>query len=254
MAIVKKHSAPLEVKFDDDAGSVRAAFARFNVKDSDGDVTLPGFFGEQEVAIVESHDNTKRVGRGRIFEDGDLAVLEGKYFLDTQQGRESYLTAKNMGDLQEWSYGFYLEDGGFRFGEHDGKQVRFLQPKDDGSPGARVAEVSTVLVGAGVGTHTVSIKSEGLRFVDQAEEVAKAAELLIARASEIQAIRASKGKTLGTDAVERIRKAMSRLEAVASMMDSIVAESVEETTTEGLDLGVLSARRVLAESQALTRR
>ena len=39
-----------------------------------------------------------------------------------------------------------------------GRQI--LQPKDDGSPGARVAEVSTVLVGAGVGTHTVSIKSD----------------------------------------------------------------------------------------------
>jgi len=250
MEIATKHVAPSDMKFDDEAGTVKAVFATFGVKDSDGDVTLPGFFGKQEVAIAESHDRTKLVGKGVIYETDTGAVLEGKYFLDTTQGRESYLTAKNMGTLQELSYGFYTKADAYSYGEHNGEQVRFLTPTKDGQPGAEVVEVSTVLKGAGVGTHTVALKTEGSRFVDQAADVAKAAELLVARATEIQAMRAEKGKSLGDESKARLMDVMSRLEAVASQMGSVLYDA----PAPDHNLGLSSARTVLAESQQLLRR
>ena len=249
MNIEHKTTTPLDVKFDDDAGTVKAVFATLNVKDSDGDVTLPGFFGKQEVAIAESHNREKIVGKGTIFEDGGSVILEGKYFLETIQGRESFLTAKAMGDLQEWSYGFYLQPGGFKMGQHEGENVRFLQPQDDGSPGVKVAEVSTVLVGAGVGTHTASIKStDGMRFVEQAVQVAQAAELLFARASEIQELRAAKGKTMGDEAVARLLDVKARLEAVATMLGDLHQPAPDYSVQ------LHSAQSVLAESQRILER
>ncbi len=243
-----KEFVPTEFKFDDDAGTVTAVFARFNVKDSDRDVTLPGYFGTQKVAIADAHDRTKIVGRGVITEQKDVAVLEGKYFLETQKGKEAYLTTKAMGDLQEWSYGFRILEGGARLGQHNGDDVRFLQPKDDGTPGVDVHEVSTVLRGAGVGTHTASIKSEGLRFVDQAEQVAAAAEMLFTRAEEISQMRAEKGSTLGDEAVARLTAVKTRLENVAAMLTDLTYEPPVIDNS----LLFLSARRTLARSNEYT--
>lgn len=250
MELETKTAHPMDVKFDDEKGTVRAVFATLNVKDSDGDVTRPGFFGKQRVAIAESHDRSKLAGKGHIFESGDDVILEGKYFLETIQGRESYLTAKAMGDLQEWSYGFYIEEGGAKRGTHEGEAVRILQPKDDGTPGAKVAEVSTVLVGAGVGTHTTSIKShDGQRFVEQAEQVAKAVEMLVVRSNEIQQMRSEKGGQMGAEAVAKLLDVKTRIEAALSMLGDLTIP--DENTTpdyESLLLGVPSA---LAESDRL---
>ncbi len=149
-----------DVKFDDAKGTVTAVIATLGVVDKDGDVTLPGFFGEQDTAIVWAHDRSHLIGKGRIFEDGDEAKFDGAFFLDTIEGREKYLTTKAMGTLQEWSYGFRLKEGGYSFGDHDGRQVRYLQPNPvDKSPGTDVDEVSPVLVGAGEGTRTLAMKS-----------------------------------------------------------------------------------------------
>lgn len=239
---------PAEAKFDDDAGTVTAVFAKMNVVDLDGDVTLPGFFGTQDVAIADAHDRAKLVGRGTIREDGDTAVFDGKFFLETIKGREAYLTTKAMGDLQEWSYGFYIKNGGARLGTLDGRDVRFLQPLENGDAGVKVAEVSPVLVGAGIGTHTVSMKAEGLRFVEQAEQVAQAAEMLFTRATEIHDMRAEKGKQLGDDAVARLLNVKTRLEAVATMMSDLTSppDPVDTST-----LGFGSAIDTLHESQQL---
>lgn len=239
-----KEFVPTEFKFDDDAGTVTAVFARLNVKDADGDVTLPGYFGTQEVAIADAHDRTKIVGRGTITEQKDVAVLTGRYFMETTKGEEAFKTTKAMGDLQEWSYGYRILEGGARLGQHDGGDVRFLQPKEDGTPGVDVHEVSTVLRGSGVGTGTTSIKSDGLRFVDQAEQVARAAELLFARAEEISQMRAEKGSTLGDEAVARLLDVKTRLENVAMMLTDLTYKS----PVVDHSLLFMSARRTLARS------
>ena len=69
----------LEVKLADDPGTFRAVIATLGVKDKDGDVTLPGFFGKQTVPILLGHDwNMLPVGKGVISEEGEQAILEGK--------------------------------------------------------------------------------------------------------------------------------------------------------------------------------
>jgi hypothetical protein len=249
-----KSLSPSEVKFDDDAGTVTARFATLNVKDHDGDVTLPGFFGKQAVAIAWAHDRSRLVGKGVIREDGDAAYFDGKFFLDTFDGKQAYLTTKAMGDLQEWSYGFHLKRDGYKMGTFDGSQVRLLTPTPDGQPGAKVAEVSPVLLGAGLGTATVGIKSHsGLRFVDQAELVAQQAELLFSRAEEIAAMRAEKGKSLGDEAVARLLNVKSRLESAAIMLSDLAIEQptdVDVTDPTGTLL-LAGVRRTLDRSHTL---
>lgn len=146
-------------------GSVEAVIATLNVKDHDGDVTLPGFFGsDHPTVIVGSHDWSQiMLGKGRIREDGEQAVFSGKFNLDDPEAKA--LHSKLMYDLAnppaaiEWSYGFEVLPGGRKAGQHAGEQVSFLGPLDDGSPGAKVWEVSPVMAGAGIGTGTLAAKT-----------------------------------------------------------------------------------------------
>lgn len=146
-------------------GSVEAVIATLNVKDHDGDVTLPGFFGSDHPAvIVGSHDWSQiMLGKGRINEQDDLAVFSGKFNLDDPEAKA--LHSKLMYDLEhppaaiEWSYGFEVLPGGRKAGQHAGENVSLLGPLDDGSPGAKVWEVSPVLAGAGMGTGTIAAKT-----------------------------------------------------------------------------------------------
>lgn len=145
------------LKFDDEAGTVRALFAPFNVVDKQGDLTLPGAFGDQRVIIGayghRSWDDGLPVGKGRIFDDGEIGgVMEGEFFLDTAAGLETYKTIKNVGDLQEWSYSLPEIESEVR--TIDGATVRILKK-------VTVNEVSPVLRGAGNGTRTLAIKSHG---------------------------------------------------------------------------------------------
>jgi hypothetical protein len=48
---------------------------------------------------------------------------------------------------------FSVLPGGSSHGTFEGKSVRFLHRREDGSTGARAHEISAVLVGSGVGTH-----------------------------------------------------------------------------------------------------
>ncbi len=240
---------PTDVKFDDEKGSVLVEFATMNVIDADGDVTLPGFFGEQEAAIIHAHRRDRPpLGKGKVFEKGDKAIFDGRYFLKTDAGKQAYLTVKEMGTLQEWSYSLRIFPGGAKLGMFNDRNVRFLQPVEDGGPGVDVDEVSTVLKGAGIDTRTVAIKSDGLRFVDQAEQVAKAAELLFTRAEEIKQMRAEKGSMLGDEALARLVDVKTRLENVAAMLTDLTYEPPVFDPA----LMFMSARRTLATSIEIT--
>lgn len=142
----------------DASGAVRVAFAQLNVVDRDGDVTLPGAFPTKDVPMSgyghSSWSGGLPVGKGKIAEAGEWAIFAGRFFLDTAAGRETYETVKGMAELQEWSYGYNLPLApvGYEFGTHDGQDVRFLKELE-------VFEVSPVLIGAGIGTRTLDIKS-----------------------------------------------------------------------------------------------
>jgi len=154
MAERKTFRAPIELKEGaDETGAFRAEFATLNVIDHARDVTEPGAFHDGQETLIEPwnhNDYQLPVGKGTIHEDGDKAIVEGQFFLDTQGGLEHYKTVKALGELQEWSYTFEVEDSGF--GEFDGQDVRFLRKLD-------VWGVAPVQRGAGIDTQTVDIKS-----------------------------------------------------------------------------------------------
>lgn len=134
-------------------GEFRAIFSSFDVIDHDGDVTKPGAFEEgQEVKVASwGHDwGDLPVGKGIIHSDEKKAWIDGQFFLDTTSGLDTYTTVKNLGNLQEWSYGFHPVK--WEMGEFEEQEVRFLKK-------VAVHEVSPVMLGAGLGTRTVSIKA-----------------------------------------------------------------------------------------------
>lgn len=146
----------VEVK-DASLGLVEAKFSTYDVIDSDGDVTVKGAFTDgQEVRISAwnhgSWQGALPVGKGVIHDEGDGAVMKGQFFLDTVAGSEHFAVVKALGDLQEWSYGFNVLDS--EKGQKDGQSVRILKGLD-------VTEVAPVLKGAGIGTHTLVVKSAG---------------------------------------------------------------------------------------------
>lgn len=151
---IKGGPARVDVK-SDAKGEVEVIFATLNVRDHDGDVILPGAITEGEAVALSQYGHTvwqgsAPVGRGTIHEVGNEAVFRGKFFMDTQAGRETFLTVKSMAELQQWSFGFTTELA--EYGEFQGQDVKFLKS-------LRVYECSPVLRAAGVGTRTTSAKS-----------------------------------------------------------------------------------------------
>ncbi len=143
----KTYTGRLEL-LSDEPGAVRARFAKLNTVDLQGDVTLKGAFQDGQPVIVEpwNHDRAGLpVGRGVISEEGDQAVLTGRFFLDTVTGSEHYKTVKNMAELQEWSYSFDVLD--HDYADFGGQRVRRLKRLN-------CIGVGPVTRGAGVETWT----------------------------------------------------------------------------------------------------
>jgi len=162
----------IDFKFDEDSeGKVSAVFSVFNNLDSDGDIVLPGSiksgFNSGDVPMVWAHKWDMPIGKGYIREDGEKATFVGEFFMDTDSGQEAYKLVKNMGDLQQWSFGYRVNDS--EFGKHKDMKsneevdARFL--KD-----LTVFEVSPVLVGANQDTYTLSIKSNNELLKDIVNE------------------------------------------------------------------------------------
>lgn len=142
-----------EVKLtgDDQPGYVEAAFSLFGKVDSDRDIVeSTAFKSGQEVPLVWAHDWQKPVGKGKISVLDDRAIFKGRFFVNTTSGRDAYETVKEMGSLQQWSWGFRVTDSSME--QRGGEHIRVIKKAD-------VFEVSPVLVGANRETHTVAIKS-----------------------------------------------------------------------------------------------
>lgn len=142
-----------------DQGTVEAVFSRFNVKDLDGDVTLPGAFEDGQEVLISYYNHGSwgcalPVGKGVIHADDEKAWLDGQFWLDTPDGAATFKVVKNAGDLQEWSYGYkVLETGEVTDEMYQNGVWRVLKK-------LTVFEVSPVMMGAGIGTGTMSIKSK----------------------------------------------------------------------------------------------
>lgn len=169
--IARKATTRVEIK-DEDKGEVTVVFATLNVIDSDGDVTSPGAFQNGAKVRISAYGHKSwegflPVGKGSIREVGNEAVMDGRFFMDTAAGLDTFRVVKELGEdgLQEWSYGYDPVE--YSFGDFEGQRVRFLKR-------LKVHEVSPVLLGAGVGTRVLAAKGrrpdpdmlqEFLRFV-----------------------------------------------------------------------------------------
>ena len=155
---MNNESKNIDIELKDESGQVEAVFSLFNSLDSDGDIVMPGAvksgFKNNQVPMVWSHKWDMPIGKGTISQDDSKAVFKGEFFMDTESGKEAYNLVKNMGDMQQWSFGYKVNDSDF------GKTKT-----DDGDTNARylkdltVYEVSPVLVGANQDTYTLAIKS-----------------------------------------------------------------------------------------------
>lgn len=153
-----KALAGVEIK-DAEKGIVEAVFSTFNVIDSDKDVTLPGAFEDGAPVRMSAYGHTSwhgelPVGRGVIRVGEKDAVLEGQFFLKAAHARETFEVVKEMGDLQEWSYGYDVLATGELTDEWKEQGAERVLSK------LYVPEVSPVLRGAGVDTRTLSVKAE----------------------------------------------------------------------------------------------
>lgn len=221
-------SLRVEVK-DADKGEVTAVFSTFDVIDSDCDVTKAGAFTDGAPVVISAYghrswDGALPVGKGVIRAGAKEAVLDGGFFMDTAAGAETFAAVKALGELGQWSYGYDATK--YSFGEHDGKQVRFLEE-------LKVHEVSPVLLGAGVDTRTLSAKSH-LKFADEGEAVLAALTRFGVRAADVMAMRQQKGKGLSPESAGLLERIEAELKRLAEVLAEPAPEPVisDELTRE----------------------
>lgn len=213
----------VEVK-DVTKGTVEAVFATLDVIDSDGDITVKGAFEDGASVRISAygHESWKGalpVGRGVIREYGNDAILEGKLFLDTDHGRNTFETLKGLAELSEWSYGFdILEKANPSEEEGEAGATRILRK-------LKVHEVSPVLRGAGVNTRTLAVK-ERPAFPDEVERVLGDAKELITRVQGWgSASEGKEGRTLSAANRERLATLETSLGETLAELQVLLAET-----------------------------
>lgn len=194
-----------EIKTDEGTGS--AKIATLNVIDHDGEVIVPGAFGEQHVNVMPAHERTApRLGKAILKEADNIAIADFKFNLDKDAitAREWFSSLKfdaNNGEpLQEWSFGFDVIDA--ENGEFEGKSVRFLKS-------LRVFEISPVLRGAGIDTGTLSIKEKkNQTFKEEMEKALTSlgdVKAIIERTKSLAVLRAEKGQGLSNEKQDQLK-------------------------------------------------
>jgi prohead serine protease len=157
---VDRKTLPGVVMKSADTGDVEAVIATLDVVDHDGDVIAGGAIREGAKVKLSTYGHDAvwggmPVGKGSLQTSGNRVVFRGRYFLETQRGVETFRTIRAMGPDQPWSFAFRVvkaEDPG---DEWRAKGARRRLTKLD------AFEVSPVIIGAGVGTGTESMKCDG---------------------------------------------------------------------------------------------
>ena len=223
-----------EFKLEDE-GKIKLIFGTMNVIDHDGDVTIPGAIGSPQKVRISAYNHsswnsTLPVGKGIVYESGEDMVFEGSFFLNTQLGKDTYETIKSMDDLQEYSYGFDITEAGF--GEFENQSVRFLK-------GLKIYEVSPVLLGAGIGTRTLDIKSidpitfipecleaKSIQYADHAKLIRDIVNGFVKRTQSIAELRVKEEKNPVSD------KNVEVLSSIVDSMKSLINEFNQLLITE----------------------
>jgi hypothetical protein len=155
-----------------DEGKVRAVVATFDEVDNDGEVLLSGAIddGMKITGSAYNHDtvmaqllgrgtpDSPPVSKGVIRIEGSKAVAYLDYFMETQRGREAFLTVKAMGPDQAWSFAFRKDKVDKPSPEWKSKgAIRMLSKLGPLLDGAM--EVSPVKMPGGKFTGTLSAKT-----------------------------------------------------------------------------------------------
>lgn len=217
---IERKSILVELK-DAEPGAFVARIATLNVRDKDNDITLPGAFPMGKTVLISAYmhgswQGKLPIGKAVIKEFGDEVLAEGQFNLKTSEGRETYEAVKFAPELQEWSYGFYPIE--HEEGEGDDLGARILKKVD-------IKEISPVLIGAGINTGILAIKSEGTSYVVQAEAVLAAVNDLAERTGELAFLRLKEGRVLSTANRNRMKSLMESLSAVAADLKELLAET-----------------------------
>ncbi len=229
----------IEIKALSGDGTGLAKIATLNVIDSDGDVTLAGAFGEQEVKVLPTHDwGSVPLGKGLIKEDGDDVLVEFRLNLETVAGKEWYAALKfdleHGRPLQEWSYGFTIPKEGWEDGVFQGREVRILKA-------VKVHEVSPVVLGAGVGTGTLVVKNkrpepEGLTLTEEITGVLDGLKSATDRLEKVRAMRAEgKGRSLTDERkaqIEDLADALEGMRRAAHEINALITKTTPENQCE----------------------
>jgi len=224
----------LQFKDGENTGIFTGVFATLNVIDSDGDMTIPGAFGEQKVIISQyNHGSWDRgvaalpIGVGKIFEQGDNAIIEGEFDMEDPAAVATYKKMKyihSKGRVQEFSYA--LPEIDYEMRTIDGRNIRVLKR-------IKVPEVSPVLMGAGVNTRLLDIKSEdldtekneegkqGMRLIEHIDKVIAEVEDVTKRISDLSGLREEEGRHPSESTINRANVLRSRLIELASGLEQL---------------------------------
>ena len=157
-------------------GRISLVVATLGAVDRHNDVIVAGSVGQQPVLISPLNHGIwapgqVSVGHGILYEADGLVKFDGQYNLDIPTGVENWSAINDAPELHEVSFG--LRPIKYTFGEIDGQHCCFLHE-------IKAYEVSPCIVGAGVGTGVLSIKSaaEGEWTAQKEQEAAAAAAAL----------------------------------------------------------------------------
>lgn len=230
--LVRKALTGIEWKGSADEGAFRAVIATHDVVDHDGDVTLAGAIppGSRVVISPFNHSSAKGsslpVGYGITTSDAQKSYVDGKFLLNTPEGKSAYETTKALHEqgIGEWSYAFRVGNASTERKE----LARF--------PGAKrilkavlPKEASLVFAGAGIATETLAIKS------GETEEKAGARY-------------SSRTRGFLKDRITAIRAALDELEADVDGAPSVAEET--EKSDDDLVRIYSDVRRMRQESLA----
>lgn len=223
----RKNASSVQIK-DADKGEVSAIIATFNVVDKDGDVVVPGAFEEGAPVRMSAYnhaswDGALPIGKGVIRTTDERAEFHGEVFMSNQAARETFEVIKQMGELQEYSWGFDIVEADQ--GEFEGKAVQYIRK-------VKTHEVSPVLLGASIGTGTLAVKGrKDQKLVDHLKSVLADVEELTTRVEEVVTLRAEEGKSLGSESADLLAELQSATKRLTEVMTaepdkSIVAQEL----------------------------
>jgi len=243
-----KAASPVSFALDQGKeGDVLVAFAKTGVVDKDGHITDPGAIPSKSIPIsAYGHTSWPEkgarlpVGIGQTGEKADDVLLDGRFFLETTNGRDTYLTVKALGALQEWSYGYKIL-GAEKTGAKTAKGGPVIRLKK-----LDIFEASPTLIGAGVGTRTLAIKSDdggplaGLPFGEDFDRVLVEVGAVVERSKSLRDLRAKDGRELSEanrGRLVRLRETILSLEEMKVELDELLART-DRTDPDAKALGM----------------